>query len=628
MIKWLQRYKNRVVTLPFSILSIFIMLIAAITFAFIFIQSINFHKGIAYTSNALLTRASDEVENQIVRLLRPAELDAQFSVQLMKTGMIRDTNEDLVNYTYYLLMSLPLANGVTYGDEYGRQVYSSRKATNLIVTDVQDRKATPPARHLIYRDNQGKILKITNAAMNEDDPRVRPWYVKIKSLKQPAWSSVFHFPDEENKLGIVNAAPVIINNAFQGGFGIDFTLNYLSDFLNTQQVSKNGFAFILTDKEELLAYPHKSIFNQPYIKPNTLINVHQFHLPIIDQSIDLYKKTHKKKLEIKYNGQTYLIYYRPVEDLKQFGWLIGVVIPENDLVGPLKRANLITLIASLLFLIIGIYFVSKIISKLVKPIENLATEADKIKNFELGDVMQTSSRIKEVILLTNSMNNIKVGLNYFQKYVPKTLVRQLIQSGQEMRPGGEKKQLVIMFSDIENFTTISEAMDPDQLMLQLCEYFEALSTIIMEHQGTIDKYIGDSIMVLWGAPLNMDVKEASYKAASAALKCQEKIAELNQKWANNGKPIFNTRIGIHAGVAIVGNVGSNERLNYTAVGDAINVASRLEQINKSYHTHIIVSESIYTYIKESFNVNFIGSIEVKGRAQSINIYELINSIAH
>jgi adenylate cyclase len=181
--------------------------------------------------------------------------------------------------------------------------------------------------------------------------------------------------------------------------------------------------------------------------------------------------------------------------------------------------------------------------------------------------------------------------------------------------------LVVFFSDIENFTSIAEKMDPTELMEQVCEYFEVLTQVIFSQKGTIDKYIGDSIMAFWGAPVPEEAP--CDHAARAALLCQKKIAELNAKWDQQGRPKFVTRIGLHKGEAIVGNLGSIERLNYTAIGDTINISSRLESINKVYHTFIIVSDVVYEEIKDRFILRMIDRVIVKGRTHAISIYELL-----
>jgi adenylate cyclase len=451
---------------------------------------------------------------------------------------------------------------------------------------------------------------------------VRPWYKQAKQSKKSIWTDVYVFYPDQG-LGISTATPVLAPDGHvRGVFGFDVSLENLKQFVEEQRVSPNGYSFIITRNENLIAYPQRPPFTMVSAPHDKLINVHQIGLPFIDKSIDTYKKTGQQALVIDYQNNTYLITYRPVSELMPQGWLIGVVTPRSDLIGFLTKMNIITILVSLGILFIGIIIVSNLVSRIVRPINLLVRETDKIRQFELdgGDV-KISSRIKEVIYIRNAIRAMKRGLKQFQMFVPRTLVRQLIESGQEIGVGGERKQLVVLFSDIQNFTTIAERMDANALMEHICEYFELLSQIIIQDNGTIDKYIGDSVMAFWGAPIAEP--EPWYHAAHAALKIQERMRELNARWEKHGKPRLVTRIGIHMGEAIVGNLGSSERLNYTAIGDTVNITSRLEHINKTYKTKIIVSEAVYQLIKDKFVLRLVDTVVIKGRTETISVYELL-----
>lgn len=254
--------------------------------------------------------------------------------------------------------------------------------------------------------------------------------------------------------------------------------------------------------------------------------------------------------------------------------------------------------------------------------KSITKEIDKIKNFELTNTPQIVSRIKEINSVAAALYSMKKGLRSFQKYIPATLVRDLIEAGEEARTGGVKKHLAIFFSDIRNFTSIAETSDPQKLAMRICDYFDVISTIITKQHGTIDKYIGDAVMAFWGAPL--DVDHPCHKAATAALLCIKQITLLNQLLETENKPAFFTTIGIHFGETVVGNYGSTERLSYTAFGDSVNLASRLQGLNQYFGTKIIVSESVYQIIKDQFILRMIDCVAVKGKEEAINIYELIS----
>jgi adenylate cyclase len=218
--------------------------------------------------------------------------------------------------------------------------------------------------------------------------------------------------------------------------------------------------------------------------------------------------------------------------------------------------------------------------------------------------------------------NMKSSLRSFRKYVPADIVREIIASGQETELGGRRETLTIFFSDIKNFTSISEVLSPESLVEQMAEYLEAMSDEIRRKPpGTVDKFIGDSIMAFLGAPTPNPYHAPS--ACLAALLCQERLGLLRKKWKQEGKPLFFQRIGIYTGEVIVGNIGSETRLNYTVIGDAVNIASRLEGINKYYGTQIIIGESTYDLVKEEFVVRPLDLVSVVGSTKGIKIYELL-----
>ncbi len=165
-------------------------------------------------------------------------------------------------------------------------------------------------------------------------------------------------------------------------------------------------------------------------------------------------------------------------------------------------------------------------------------------------------------------------------------------------------------------------MEPEKLMSHLCDYFEELSKIISSEKGTIDKYIGDSIMAFWGAPL--EDKRHCFHACMAALRCKARLEKLNLMWEKQNKPPLITSIGIHTGKAIVGNIGSSTRLNYTAIGDTINFTSRLELQSKRFGSVIIVSDDVVNAVKGQFIFRFIEKANIRGKSGAHNIYELVD----
>lgn len=213
----------------------------------------------------------------------------------------------------------------------------------------------------------------------------------------------------------------------------------------------------------------------------------------------------------------------------------------------------------------------------------------------------------------------------FQHYLAKDLVDELIADPDKLKLGGDKKELTVFFSDIENFTNISESLPPEKLLDNLNEYLSAMTDIILEHDGMLDKYIGDAIVSVWGAPIVRS--DHAVLACKASLDMQKKLADLRRKWMDEGKPQFKARIGLNTGWMTIGNVGSHQRLSYTVIGDVVNLASRLEGINKQYGTYIIASESTLKETNDIFTARELDLIRVKGKKEPVRIFELVEEKA-
>lgn len=289
-----------------------------------------------------------------------------------------------------------------------------------------------------------------------------------------------------------------------------------------------------------------------------------------------------------------------------------------------------SIVRSILLNAVAISLLSMVLSSLIffmlyreikDPVLKLVAETDKIKNFDLSEKVEIPASLAELEILIKAVGDMKMGLQSFQKYVPANLVRQLIETHQEARIGGKLKELTVFFSDVADFTHITENLAPNELTTQLSEYFDDVTNTIIEFKGTVDKYIGDSVMAFWGAPYEME--DHALLACRAALKCQRQIQELGKRWKAEGKFEFQTRIGLNTGEIVVGNVGSEQRLNYTVIGDPVNLASRLEGLNKHYGTRIIVSEETYSRCKKSIEVRLLDFVIVKGKSEPVRIYELV-----
>jgi adenylate cyclase len=209
----------------------------------------------------------------------------------------------------------------------------------------------------------------------------------------------------------------------------------------------------------------------------------------------------------------------------------------------------------------------------------------------------------------------------FAQYVPQKVVSELIANPDMLKLGGERRRMTALFTDVAGFTTVSEKLSPEELVSLLNEYLSEMSNIVLEHEGIIDKYEGDLIMAEWGAPVFYE--EHAEFACRAALVMQKRLAELRVDWQKRGIPELYSRVGINTGAMIVGNMGCLEVFDYTVMGDAVNLASRLEGANKSYSTTIMIGPETYHDVKDIFVTRMLDDLIVKGKDEPVRVYELI-----
>ena len=293
---------------------------------------------------------------------------------------------------------------------------------------------------------------------------------------------------------------------------------------------------------------------------------------------------------------------------------IGVIFLFGLLAGILLfrfRIHIATVLLAVLFIAYVFYSIytfdsSGIIMKIIYP---------------LLSIIMVYIALVVVFYLTEERSR-KWITSIFGKYVSPVVIDNLIKNPDKINLGGERRNITIFFSDIRGFTAISEELAPEELVHLLNEYLTEMTSIIIKDQGLVDKYMGDAIMAFWGAPL--DQPDHAEIACSSSLEMIDKLRELQKKWKQEGLPSFNIGIGLNSGDAIVGNMGSSTRFDYTAMGDNVNLASRLEGLNKLYGSNIIISEYTHKIVKNKFDTRMLDIVKVKGKKKPILIYELLS----
>ena len=209
----------------------------------------------------------------------------------------------------------------------------------------------------------------------------------------------------------------------------------------------------------------------------------------------------------------------------------------------------------------------------------------------------------------------------FGRYVSPAVVAKLASGEAPLALGGTKQELTILFSDIRGFTTLSEQLPPEELVTFLNEYLSGMTDLVLHHEGTVDKYIGDAVMAFWGAPLPQT--DHAVRGVLTALAMQSRLAELNQAWRAAGKPTIEIGVGLNTGRVIVGNMGSERRFDYTIIGDDVNLASRLESLTKYYGVGVLISEATKNQLGDKFLLRPLDRVAVKGKKDAVKIFEVV-----
>jgi len=324
---------------------------------------------------------------------------------------------------------------------------------------------------------------------------------------------------------------------------------------------------------------------------------------------------------------TWMSAYAPIKDENgDYIATIGVDINSADIhmrLEELIKFALLGLSAALILSLLIAFFLSKKVTESLDHLSNCVKEIEK-GNLNIHAKLETSD---EFGALSEKIDEMCKGLlererlkMSFARYVSKHILDKIIQTETPLKIEGERRKITVLFSDIRQFTQLAENLPPEEVVHLLNEYFEQMIEVIFSQNGTLDKFIGDGVMAEFGAPLDDDEQEEH--AVVAAIRMQKALEKLCEKWAQENRPIIQMGIGIHTGEAVVGHIGSEKRIEYTAIGDTVNVAARLEQATKILKTPILLSETTYLQVKDKFPFKDLGSMALPGRKEQIKVYAI------
>lgn len=455
-----------------------------------------------------------------------------------------------------------------------------------------------------------------------DDPRMRRAYKESQTFKVPHITDPYVLPNS-GQLGITLAAPVIVNDKISGLAAADFTLKAFSDFLAANKLTPHSITILADEVGAIVAHPD---FNLTVSKKDNETVQNRLD-KLQDQRVlsALGERMRSGLDNFKFHAgpenAEYLALFTPFPKEFNKSWQMLTLTPTDDFVGEIRRTNRNLLIFSVIAFLLQIALIYMISRKIARPIEQLAREVMNIREFRFNKALKIRSSVSEISYLSDAIALLERALESFSSYVPTVLVKQLLESGQASKLGVESRFLTVLFTDIEGFSSLSESEPSQQLLSRVSEYFATVTKAVEYEHGTVDKFIGDAVMAFWGAPKILD--NHAYLACVAAMRAQRGMAKLNLAWAGEGHLPLKLRVGIHCDAVLVGNVGSAERISYTVMGDGVNVAARLEGLNKEMGTWTCVSHRIFRETGHLLWLRPIDMVAVKGRKSEFLVYELL-----
>lgn len=477
----------------------------------------------------------------------------------------------------------------------------------------------------IFQDRLGDLLEQIDLWKYGYDARKRSWYRDTMRADRLLISSPY--------LSFTMATPVItvsapLRGTARGVIAADLKLDTFSDFVNEQRPGARGIALMFDSAGVLIAHPElKQFVASAMTRPSDpkLPNIRELGRGLVATVLKGWDGGDRSEGSVRdEDGTKYLYrlkYFSLDAELSGYTLLLAA---QDDFIPDIQKAHLI---ATILALISGVAFIPAVWffgSRMSRSLKEITLEAGKLQTMVAPNPLPVASYIKEIQELGTTVNLAQRAIWSFAHFVPKEIVRGLLDKSISTDLGGVRQEITIVFTDVRGFTTIAEAADPDILMRQTSRYFTALTEAFLAEGGTVDKFIGDAVMVFWNAPHRQSDHVA--RACRAVLSARRENERLNEQFEAEGLPPFITRFGIHVAEAVVGNLGSDERMEYTALGTAVNLTSRLEGLNKQYGTTILVSEQVYSRAQHSFAFRSIDTVVAKGMTTETRVYELAEAL--
>ena len=633
-------FRARGTKLQVSISTIFALLILpalAAVIAFSYRENARNLEGVSQT---LMDRARDEAVGSVSALLDPvaSTLRMVAAFEAVEPGFFRQDRAGDVLYQALQTADYTDAIYTSFEDGYHRVVTriddDRRRSDPRIpatanwhmswIDAYRAPTSVPRARHRSFYETWPTAIAKYDAEQTFD-VRTMQQYREARSRHAFALSTPLVNPDTGAPV-VAIGYPIEVGGVVVGVVTGHITLGVLANFLDSHRASPNSITLIADRLGTVVAHPVpgkgiKQIGGRAQIAKTSELEEPQIVAAVLERAR---RGEDRFTFEAGPAQTEYVALFSSVPNSVAWQWEVLVVTPTEDFVGRLKRTNRLLIWMAVLVALLESALIYVMARQISRPIEIVSDTIQRTRSLSFGDPIALSSRIREIAQLQHATTLLQNALRSFALFAPVGIVRALIESGKPLAPGMEQRFMTVLFTDVESFTAIAEGLPPEALSQQTSRYFETITAAVAEEGGTIDKFIGDSVMAFWNAPAT--VEDHPFRACVAALRASRRMQRLNAQWAAEGHPPMRVRFGLHCDSVVVGNVGSPERLSYTVMGDGVNVASRIEGLNKQFGTSICISENIHERVAGRVVDRALGCMPVKGRAAEIAVYELLGIV--
>jgi adenylate cyclase len=481
-------------------------------------------------------------------------------------------------------------------------------------------------------DDHGKPYKLVGSKPNYD-PRKRSWYTQGSTAEGTVWAGIESYYSSPNELATGPVTAVMRGGEVLGVLSTDLQLSQLGQFMKQMKIGKTGVA-VIVDSDGVL------VGSSTHDPITTDVTGEARPIPATQSPNDRVRSATRflrnhfgrfnliqtvNHLSYEKNGERFFITVLPFKTHRNLDWLIIISVPANDFLERITEGRQLTLLFCFIAVIVAILFAVGISRGITDPLLKLTRLARRIQSGDLNLTLEARSK-DEIGTLAVTMNEMVQGLrdrdfirDAFGRYLSPELAERFMQDRDSLRLGGHMEQVTILMSDLRGFTALSERLGPEQMVQLLNRYLGCMTDVILKYRGTIIEFIGDAILVLFGAPIR-DEDDAE-RAVRCAIDMQRAMVFFNKHGAEEDIPALEMGIAVNTGQVVAGNIGSESHVKYGVVGEPVNLTARIESLNVG--GQVLISEATYSLVSSTIDVDGPKVVRLKGVSGPLKVFELL-----